>query len=392
MDAALFASMLSDKHVTDLRKLSYLYPQTDIKEFVALLKNGFYQRLPLKAFDGGQLVYLEGVAQVRLSAARVLLTPQSSTQLYGMKAMEDEIISTLTIEQIDTSRDSVRKILAGYAPVDTAERRIYGMKKGLEFIADPMHKISTENLRQLYEMTIGEFLANEDQLLPGNDYRHDSVYIVDSKVEHTGLPWQKLPDYMNDLIAFANADSDMNDLLKAALLHFYFAYLHPYFDGNGRMARLLHLWYLVQRGYSSALFIPLSRYVEHSRKGYYDAYTLTEQNARISGVLDVTPFLAYFIECVYHKLDDALPAAATTDMFQAALARGEVTEKEQALWQFVASAYGGNEFSTKQLERDFGNAAYATIRSFVLKFEKLGLLRSIKYGNRVKYSINKYAQ
>src|SRR5699024_9503296 len=105
--------------------------------------------------------------------------------------MEDEIISTLTIEQIDTSRDSVRKILAGYAPVDTAERRIYGMKKGLEFIADPMHKISTENLRQLYEMTIGEFLANEDQLLPGNDYRHDSVYIVGSKVEHTGLPWQK---------------------------------------------------------------------------------------------------------------------------------------------------------------------------------------------------------
>lgn len=241
-------------------------------------------------------------------------------------------------------------------------------------------------------MTIGEFLANEDQLLPGNDYRHDSVYIVDSKVEHTGLPWQKLPDYMNDLIAFANADSDMNDLLKAALLHFYIAYLHPYFDGNGRMARLLHLWYLVQRGYSSALFIPLSRYVEHSRKGYYDAYTLTEQNARISGVLDVTPFLAYFIEHVYHKLGDALPAAATTDMFQSALARGEVTEKEKTLWQFVASAYGGNEFSTKQLERDFGNAAYATIRSFVLKFEKLGLLRSIKYGNRVKYSINKYAQ
>ena len=79
VDAALFASMLSDKHVTDLRKLSYLYPQTDIKEFVALLKNGFYQRPPLKDFDGGQLVYLEGVARVRLSAARVLLTPQSST-------------------------------------------------------------------------------------------------------------------------------------------------------------------------------------------------------------------------------------------------------------------------------------------------------------------------
>ena len=387
MDAALFAKMLSDKRVTDLRKLGYQYPQADIKEFITLLKDGFFKYLPLKDFEGRPLAYLEGVAQVRLSAARILLTPQSSSQLYGIKAMEDEIIATLTIEQIDTSRDSVRKILAGYAPMDTAENRIYGMKKGLEFIADPSHRINTENLRQLYDLTIGAFLPEEDRLMPGHNYRHDSVYVVGSKVEHTGLPWMKFPGYMDDLIAFANANSDMNDLLKAALIHFYIAYLHPYFDGNGRMARLLHLWYLVQRGYSSALFIPLSQYVERSRKNYYDAYTLVEQNARLSGVLDVTPFLVYFIEHVYHKLGDTLPAAATTEMFQAAMARGDVTEKEKALWQFAVSAYGGGEFSTKQLERDFGNAAYATIRGFVLKFESLGLLTSAKYGNRIKYRI-----
>ena len=202
-----------------------------------------------------------------------------------------------------------------------------------------------------------------------------------------GLSWKKLPEYMGALIDFANMDGDMNDLLKAALLHFDLAYLHPYFDGNGRMARLLHLWYLVQRGYSSALFVPLSGFIERSRKEYYDAYTLIEQNARISGVLDVTPFLVYFIENVYHKLSNALPSASTTEHFQAALASGSVTEKEKDLWQFVLSAYGGGEFSTKQLERDFGSAAYATIRSFVLKFEGMGLLHRTKYGNRVKYSV-----
>ena len=53
-------------------------------------------------------------------------------------------------------------------------------------------------------------------------------------------------------ISFIQDKTPMNDLLKAALIHFYIAYLHPYFDGNGRMARLLHLWYLVQQGYSSA--------------------------------------------------------------------------------------------------------------------------------------------
>lgn len=387
MDAKLFASMLSDKSMIDLKKLSYKYPQADLKEFVGLLGNGFYKTLPIRDFDGGNLVYLESVAQVHLSAAKVLLTPQNSSQLYGVKAMEDEIISTFTIEQIDTSRDSVRKILSGYAPTTESENRIYGMKKGLEFIGDPQHKISEESIHQFYELTIGAFLPEEDRLLPGNKYRHDSVYIVGDKVEHTGLPWQMLPAYMEDLVNFINQESSMNDLLKAALIHFYIAYLHPWFDGNGRMARLMHLWYLVQQRYSSALFIPLSGYVEKSRKGYYTAYTLAEQNARMSGVMDVTPFLVYFIENVYHKLVTALPAPSTTDTFQRALEKGNVTEKEQALWQFILVAYGNSQFSTKQLEKDFGNAAYATIRGFVLKFEKLGLLRSIKYGNRVKYQI-----
>ena len=389
MDASLFAKMLSDKSIIDLKKLGYKYPQADLKEFVALLGSGLYKPLLLKDFNGKNLVYLDSVAQVQLSAAKVLLTPQSSSQIYGRKAMEDEILSTFSIEQIDTSRDSVRKILSGYAPTSESENRIYGMKKGLEFISDSQHTISEENIHQLYELTIGAFLPQEDQLLPGHKYRHDSVYIVGDKVEHTGLPWQMLPEYMDGLVEFIHQESAMNDLLKAALIHFYIAYLHPWFDGNGRMARLIHLWYLVQQRYSATLFVPLSEYVEKSRRGYYNAYTLTEQNAQISGVMDVTPFLVYFIENVYHKLVLALPDPNTTETFQNTLARGDVTEKEQALWQFVLTAYGESQFSTKQLEKDFGNAAYATIRGFVLKFEKLGLLRSAKYGNRMKYQIAK---
>ena len=131
MDAALFTKMLSDKNVLDLRKLGYKFPQADIKEFTELLKNGFYYSLPLKDFSGQNIVYLSSIAQVRLSAAKVLLTPQNSTHLYGVKAMEEEIISTFTIEQVDFTRDSVRKILSGLAPADESESRIFGMKKGL---------------------------------------------------------------------------------------------------------------------------------------------------------------------------------------------------------------------------------------------------------------------
>ena len=387
MDASLFAKMLSDKSITDLKKLGYKYPKADLQEFVALLKENFYHELPLNDFDGERIVFLESVTQVSLSAVRILLTPQRSDQLFGAKAMEDEILSTFRIEQINTTRDSVRRVLAGHSPRNEDEHRVYGMKRGLEFIADPSHTITEGNLYRLYQMTIGEFLPEEDQLLPGNRYRHDAVYVVGAKVEHTGLPYSKLPEYMAALIKFAQEDSETNALLKAAILHFYLAYLHPYFDGNGRMARLLHLWYLVQQGYSSALFVPLSRYVEESRNRYYNAFSLVERNQEISGIVDLTPFLTYFIEQVYRPLGENKMGGHAMDSFKEALAQEKITEKEAALWQFVLSCYGNEEFSTKQLEKDFGNAAYATIRGFVLKFESLGMLTSTRYGNRVKYRV-----
>lgn len=387
MDATLFAKMLADKDIIDLKKLGYKYPKASMGEFVPLLQESFTKELPLRDFHGNTIVFLPGVAQVQLSAAKVLLTPQDSSQVYGKKAMEDEILSTFSIEQIDTSRDSVRKILAGYAPSNEMEHRVLGMKLGLEYIADTTHPITEENLFHLYQTVVGQFLPEEDRLLPGNYYRHDSVFVVGSQVEHTGLPWQKLPRYMAELLDFIQGDALGNDLLQAAAVHFYLAYLHPYFDGNGRMARLLHLWVLVQKGYSSALFVPLSEYIQRTKKQYYKAFTLVEQNAALSGTVDITPFFVYFIQHVYGNLKNSLPAENSLEVFQKALAKGQITEKEKTLWQFVLSAYGTGEFSTKQLEKDFGNAAYATIRAFVMKFEQLGLLRSTSYGNRKKYRV-----
>lgn len=192
---------------------------------------------------------------------------------------------------------------------------------------------------------------------------------------------------MDQMIRFANEEDNINDLLKAAMLHFYLGYLHPYFDGNGRMARLIHLWFLIQRGYEAALFVPFSSYIERSRKAYYNAYSLVEGNYKISGVMDITPFLLYFIENVYDKIGNDKKPAETLEKYKEALKTGEITQKESELWTFVLSFYADQPFTTKQLERDFGNAAYATIRSFVMKFTELGLLSTIKMKNKTLYRI-----
>ena len=97
--------------------------------------------------------------------------------------------------------------------------------------------------------------------------------------------------------------------------------------------------------------------------------------------------IAFFAEKVYNKVYPSVVKTDVLGLYKQLLDSGIITEKEKHLWQFVLSHYGTDEFSTKQLERDFSSAAYATIRNFVLKFEAEGLLSSRKHSNRVKYRV-----
>lgn len=384
MDAIKFSKMLSDKHIINLKKLKYKYPD-EFDDFMSVLKSSYYETLSINDFSGSNLVYLNYCTGINLDAVKLLYTPQNSA--YGSKALEEEIIATSAIESIDFNRNSVRNIMKGLAPKDEEENRIFGLKQGFEFISDKSNKITEENIYKLYMMTIGNFLNDEDKLKQGNYYRHDTVFVMSHKVEHSGIDYKKLPKYMKSFVEFANSDDKINDLLKATILHFYIAYLHPYFDGNGRMARLIHMWFLIQKGYKSTLFVPFSSYIERSRKKYYDSYTLIEENYKLSGVIDITPFLLYFIQNVYDKMTDDAVKTDTLELYSSALAEGKITEKESMLWKFVLSTYAGDTFTTKQLEKDFGNAAFATVRSFVMKFTDLGLLNAQKMKNKVLYSI-----
>ena len=384
MDIKIFTKMLKDKNFTDYRKLKYKYSD-DFSSFLSTLEELYYKPLPIVDFEDNNIVFIENHASVNQNTIKRLL--QSQNGYYGIKAAEDEIIATSAIESIDFSRDSVRNILKGMAPNDEQENRILGIKKGLEFIADTSNKINEENLFKLYMMSAGDFVSEDDKLLEGNLYRHDTVYVVGEDVAHSGVDFRKVPELMKSLIDFINAEDDINDLIKATIIHFYIAYIHPYFDGNGRTARLVHLWFLIQKGYQSALFIPFSSQIEKSRKAYYDAFTAVEENKKLSGKIDVTPFVLYFINNVYNKMNEGTADIETLTAFDEAVKEGKITEKETKLWKFVLSFYGTDEFSTKQLEKDFGDAAYATIRGFVLKFEELGLLSSVKYGTRVKYKV-----
>lgn len=167
--------------------MEYKYSVSSVKEFIGLLRQNLAQPLPLADFSSDELFYLPNLAQISTN----------------------------------------------------------GMKRGLDFIADRQNAITEENLHQLYQISSGDYLPDEDRLLPDHFYRNAPVYVIGGEESREGLPVQQLPDAMKRLVDFANAKDVINELHKAAILHFAFAYYHPYFDGNGRTARLLLLWYLV---------------------------------------------------------------------------------------------------------------------------------------------------
>lgn len=387
MDALQLVKMVEDKSFTDLKKMQYKYSNESVEEMLEILARGAYGLSPLKDFKGREMIYFENIARISSKCAKILLAHGDGTDVCSSGAAEDEIYYSLEIENIDTSRESVRRILAGYAPQDASEERIYGMKQGMQFISDYHNEINEENLYRLYQMTIGNYLEPGNRLPDDSFYRNDDVYVIGGKKTHKGLDSKLIPEYMRALMAFINTESDIDDLAKAAVIHFYIAYIHPYFDGNGRIARLMQLWYLVQRGYPSAMLVSFSALIMESRKLYYKAYSLIEQNIEISGIADVTPFVLYYAQNVYNRISEAMPGQYTMDEFANALLRGDVTEKEHALWDYAKNHYNGQWFSTKELEKDYGKAAYGTIRTFVQKFDAMGLLECRNYSNRPKYRI-----
>ena len=145
MDAVYFLKMIEDKSFTDLKKMQYKYSRESVAEMLELLKENRYRLFPMRDFSGQPIIYFDELTRISPKYAKLLLAHQSDTQGFGMHAMEEEIFSTFEIENINTSRESIRKILAGYAPRDVGEERIFGMKKGLEFVSDYRNEINEEN-------------------------------------------------------------------------------------------------------------------------------------------------------------------------------------------------------------------------------------------------------
>jgi Fic family protein len=102
---------------------------------------------------------------------------------------------------------------------------------------------------------------------------------------------------MKVFVDWFNKEKSLDPVLKAALAHLWFVTVHPFDDGNGRMARALTDLLLARSDFSAQRFYSMSAQIRVERKGYYDTLEKTQQ-----GSLDVTDWLEWFLTCLMHAL------------------------------------------------------------------------------------------
>lgn len=214
-----------------------------------------------------------------------------------------EIESSLSIEGIRSTRAQIEKLnKTDYDDITNINDIIIkNMLLGYEFVKN--NKITEENIYKLYNILSKKSLKEQEQLLNGNYYRHDEVDIVDSRgtVVDRGINHQLLPQLMNDLITFINKEKTLSEhLIASHIIHYYLILLHPYFDFNGRMARVLSFWYNYQNAPSFSLMLANEAINNNlNKKNYYNAIINSRQMNN-----DITYFLEYISRIIlsYSKL------------------------------------------------------------------------------------------
>lgn len=102
-----------------------------------------------------------------------------------------------------------------------------------------------------------------------------------------------LPGEMARFVAWANATDRVDAVMRAGIAHLWFVTIHPFDDGNGRIARALADWHLARSEDSAQRFYSMSAQIRHERHDYYDILERTQKAG-----LDITPWLAWFLDCL----------------------------------------------------------------------------------------------
>jgi len=231
----------------------------------------------------------------------------------SLSTLTEDVIKTSEIEGEQLNVESVRSSIArrlgvdigALAPVDRHVESVVQMV--LDATANCNAAVSRDRLFGWHAALFPTGYSGLARINVGG-WRNDAtgpMQVVSGplgrqRVHFEAPPADRLQSETDRFINWANSASNEPPLIKAGLAHLWFVTLHPFDDGNGRIARAVGDLFLARADGSPQRFYSLSAQIQRERKAYYDILERTQKQS-----LDVTEWLTWFLETLHRAVDQA---------------------------------------------------------------------------------------
>ncbi|MEB2316968.1 MAG: Fic family protein [Xanthomonadaceae bacterium] len=267
-------------------------------------------RFDLAALSG-QMVAVsraQGLLLGRLVDVGLALRDQAS-----LAALTDDVIKTSEIEGERLDVESVRSSIARRLGVDAGalapvDRHVEGVvEMVLDATANCHAPVSRERLSNWHAALFPTGYSGLSRIAVGawRDDANGPMQVVSGpigrqRIRFEAPPAERLEVETRRFLDWLNGSSGEPPLIKAGLGHLWFVTLHPFDDGNGRIARAIGDLLLARADGGSQRFYSLSAQIQRERTAYYDILERTQKRT-----MDVTPWLAWFLDVLHRAVDQA---------------------------------------------------------------------------------------
>jgi Fic family protein len=284
----------------------------------------------------------------------------------GFRLKQEAALETLTLDVVKTSEiegenldtEQVRSSVARHLGMDIAgavpaDRTVEGV---VEMMLD-----ATQNYRaplsneRLFGWHASLFPAGRSgiQKMMVGAWRDDAtgpMQVVSGPMGRETVHYQAPPAHllgaeMDRFIAWANGEEGLDPVLKSAIAHLWFVTIHPFDDGNGRIARAIADWVLARAENIGQRFYSMSAQIRRDRKEYYNILEHTQK-----GSMDITTWLQWFIACLGRALDGTeitLAAVLRKARFWEAWTRVPLNDRQRLMLNKLLDGFEGKLTSTK---------------------------------------------
>ncbi len=329
---------------------------------------------------------------LRLEAA----LPQRALDSYRDSCLIDEIVLTNEIEGVHSTRREIGEVLERLKQNDRRGRFFGIVQKYALLQTRPDIALRTcADVRDVYDdLVLPEVRISDPHNVPdGTYFRTKMVHVINEAgiPIHDGIePEARIIEEMDQALDVLN-DESREPLLRIALFHFLFGYIHPFYDGNGRTNRFISS-YLISRQYEPIVGLGISHAVKQEIEKYYKAFSRCEHPLNRG---DITPFVIAFSEiCVNAmcNLRDALTEKKSQmDMYlhrSAVLVPEPLRTLVESL--ITATLFTFDGVTAKEL-CEAERLSRQTLYKRLSELRKLGLLQEEKIGRKVFYKLNEEA-